>query len=122
MLLYLATLHTVCLSLGHLVPSRHLAASLSGLFITATGLTSHYLIHSDDLALWVGWIRSEGKLWQTLNYNCYCFHRYISPQYWMSFPIISGEISNIKTFHCPSNPKITDDNVNIIKQVRNSSS
>ena len=36
----------------------------------------------------------------------------------MSFPIISGEISNIKTFHCPSNPKITDDNVNIIKQVR----
>ena len=44
--------------------------------------------------------------------------RYISPQYWMSFPIISGEISNIKTFHCPSNPKITDDNVNIIKQVR----
>ena len=37
----------------------------------------------------------------------------------MSFPIISGEISNIKTFHCPSNPKITDDNVNIIKQVRN---
>ena len=43
--------------------------------------------------------------------------RYISPQYWMSFPIISGEISNIKTFHCPSNPKITDDNVNIIKQV-----
>ena len=38
----------------------------------------------------------------------------------MSFPIISGEISNIKTFHCPSNPKITDDNVNIIKQVRKS--
>merc|ERR1719362_2207415 len=99
MLLYLATLQGVCLTTGHLVSSRHLAASLSGLFITTTGLTSHYLIHSDDLALWVGWIR------------------YISPQYWMSFPIISGEISNIKTFHCPSNPKITDDNVNIIKQV-----
>ena len=59
MLLYLATLQGVCLTTGHLVSSRHLAASLSGLFITATGLTSHYLIHSDDLALWVGWIRSE---------------------------------------------------------------
>ena len=122
MLLYLATLHTVCLTMGHLVPSRHLAASLSGLFITATGLTSHYLIHSDDLALWVGWIRSEENYYGiTLDYNSFAF-RYISPQYWMSFPIISGEISNIKTFHCPSNPKITDDNVNIIKQVRRSSS
>ena len=43
--------------------------------------------------------------------------RYISPQYWMSFPIISGEISNVKTFHCPHNPMITDDKTGIIKQV-----
>ena len=57
MLLYLATVQGVCLTMGHLVPSRHVAAALSGLVITATGLTSHYLIHSDDLAVWVGWIR-----------------------------------------------------------------
>ena len=35
----------------------------------------------------------------------------------MSFPIISGEISNVKTFHCPHNPMITDDKTGIIKQV-----
>ena len=58
MLLYLATVQGVTLTMGHLVPSRHVAAALSGLVITATGLTSHYLIHSDDLAVWVGWIRS----------------------------------------------------------------
>ena len=46
-----------------------------------------------------------------------CVSRYISPQYWMSFPIISGEISNVKTFHCPHNPMITDDKTGIIKQV-----
>ena len=70
MLLYLATVQGVCLTMGHLVPSRHVAAALSGLVITATGLTSHYLIHSDDLAVWVSWIRSGTQI-DTLGYNTF---------------------------------------------------
>ena len=57
MLLYLATLQGLCVTMGHLVPSRHVAAALSGLGVTAAALTSHYLIHSDDLAVWIQWIR-----------------------------------------------------------------
>jgi len=35
----------------------------------------------------------------------------------MSFPILSDELSKVKTFHCPHNPMITDDKTGIIKQV-----
>ena len=57
MLLYLLSLQMLSLGLGHLLPSRHLAATLSGVMVMGQALVSHYLIHKDDLAVWVQWIR-----------------------------------------------------------------
>jgi len=99
MLLYLLTMQLLCVSVGHMVSSRHVAALISGGIVTCQAMVSHYMIHKDDLAPWIGWIR------------------YASPQYWMSFPIITGELGNVKTFHCTHNPTIPDEKTGIIKQV-----
>lgn len=57
MMLYLVTMQMLCVSMAHMVSSRHMAAVISGLVVTCQALVSHYLIHSDDLAVWIQWIR-----------------------------------------------------------------
>ena len=57
MMLYLVTMQILCISMGHMVTSRHMAAVISGVVVTCQALVSHYLIHSDDLAVWIQWIR-----------------------------------------------------------------
>ena len=57
MMLYLVTMQILCISMGHMVTSRHMAAVISGMVVTCQALVSHYLIHSDDLAVWIQWIR-----------------------------------------------------------------
>ena len=99
MMLYLLSTQLLATLLSHLLPSRHIAAVLCGLVISCQALVSHYLIHNDDLPAWVKWIR------------------FISPQFWMSQPILNGELAGVKTFQCPHNPMITDDKTGIIKQV-----
>ena len=72
---------------------------VTGLVVTCQALVSHYLIHRDDLPPWVQWIR------------------YVSPQFWMSQPVLRGEFSGVKTFLCRHNPIINDEQTTIIKQV-----
>jgi len=99
MMVYLLCIQMLAITLAHLSFSRHLAAVFCGFILLCQALVSHYVIHKDDLAIWVQWIR------------------YVSPQYWMNHPIMMTEISQVKTFHCHHNPMITDDKTGIIKQV-----
>lgn len=99
MMVYLLCIQMLAITLAHLSSSRHLAAVFCGFILLCQALVSHYVIHKDDLAIWVQWIR------------------YVSPQYWMNHPIMWTEISPVKTFHCHHNPMITDDKTGIIKQV-----
>jgi hypothetical protein len=45
-----------------------------------------------------------------------CF-RYISPQFWLTYPLLRDELSPVSIFYCHSNPMITDEDSGIIKQV-----
>ena len=69
MLLYLLAIQSVALSLTHLLTSRHLAASVTGLFVTCMALVSGYVVHFEDVGEWASWLK------------------YISPQWWLGHPI-----------------------------------
>ena len=57
MMLYLLAIQMLAITLAHLNSSRHLAAGFCGLVLLCQALVSHYVIHKDDLAVWVHWIR-----------------------------------------------------------------
>lgn len=57
MMLYLLSLQLVSMAISHMLPSRHMAATLTGLVVMCQAMVSHFLIHKDDLAVWVQWIR-----------------------------------------------------------------
>ena len=57
MMVYLLCIQMLSITLAHLNSSRHLAAVFCGLLLLCQALVSHYLIHKDDLAVWVQWIR-----------------------------------------------------------------
>jgi ABC-type multidrug transport system ATPase subunit len=99
MLLYLLCVCMLATSLAYSLSSRHLSAGILGCVVVCQALVSGYLIHADDLPVWVSWLR------------------YVSPQFWMSHPILSPELGDIRTLHCHSNPMITDQDTGIIKQV-----
>merc|ERR1712241_1025732 len=99
MMLFLLSSQLLAVLLSNLLASRHIAAVVTGLVVTCQALVSHYLIHRDDLPPWVQWIR------------------YVSPQFWMSQPVLRGEFSGVKTFLCRHNPIINDEQTTIIKQV-----
>ena len=100
MMLFLLSSQLTAVLLSNLLSSRHIAAVVCGLVVSCQALVSHYLIHRDDLAPWVRWIR------------------YVSPQFWMSQPVLRGEFSGVKTFLCRHNPIINDEQTTIIKQVK----
>ena len=99
MMLFLLSSQLMAVLLSNLLASRHIAAVVTGLVVTCQALVSHYLIHRDDLPPWVQWIR------------------YVSPQFWMSQPVLRGEFGGVKTFLCRHNPIINDEQTTIIKQV-----
>ena len=99
MMLFLLSSQLMAVLLSNLLASRHMAAVVTGLVATCQALVSHYLIHRDDLPPWVQWIR------------------YVSPQFWMTQPVLRGEFSGVKTFLCRHNPIINDEQTTIIKQV-----
>ena len=99
MMLFLLSSQLMAVLLSNLLASRHIAAVVTGLVVSCQALVSHYLIHRDDLPPWVRWIR------------------YVSPQFWMSQPVLRGEFSGVKTFLCRHNPIINDEQTTIIKQV-----
>lgn len=43
--------------------------------------------------------------------------RYISPQFWLTYPLLSDEFLPVSIFYCHTNPMITDEDSGIIKQV-----
>ena len=100
MMLFLLSSQLTAVLLSSLLASRHIAAVVTGLVVTCQALVSHYLIHRDDLPPWVRWIS------------------YVSPQFWMSQPVLRGEFSGVKTFLCRHNPIINDEQTTIIKQVK----
>ena len=57
MLLYLLCVRMLASSLAHAFSSRHLAAVSLGCVLLCQALVSGYLIHADDLPVWVSWIR-----------------------------------------------------------------
>jgi len=99
MLLYLLCVCMLFTSMAYTLSSRHLTVGILGCVVTCQALVSGYLIHADHLPVWVSWIR------------------YGSPHFWMNHPILSGEIGDISTLHCHTNPMITDTDTGIIKQV-----
>ena len=90
MLLYLACLRSLATLLATLSSSRHLAATCLGLLLLCQALVSGYLLHQEDLAPWVSWLR------------------YTSPQYWASHPVLERELGPVGTLLCHWNPMITD--------------
>ena len=78
MLLYLFTLRITALSMTYLMDSRHAAAAASGAIFAALSLAAGFSSHVDDLGDWVSWLS------------------YVSPQYWMSHPILEGEFDPVK--------------------------
>ncbi len=69
MLLYLLSIQSVALSMTHLMTSRHLAAALTGVFVTCMALVSGYVVHFEDVGEWASWLK------------------YVSPQWWLGHPI-----------------------------------
>jgi hypothetical protein len=61
MLLYLLCVRMLTTSLAHASFSRHLAAAILGCVLFSQALVSGYLIHEDDLPVWVSWIRYGGE-------------------------------------------------------------
>ena len=57
MMVYLLAIQMLAITLAHLNSSRHLAAVFCGLVLLCQALVSHYVIHKDDLGIWVQWIR-----------------------------------------------------------------
>ena len=57
MLLYLLCVRMLASSLAHAFSTRHLAAVSLGCVLLCQALVSGYLIHADDLPVWVSWIR-----------------------------------------------------------------
>ena len=57
MMLYLLAIQMFVTTLAHLSSSRHLAGVFCGLVLLCQALVSHYVIHKDDLPVWVHWIR-----------------------------------------------------------------
>jgi len=102
MLVYLATLRSLTLCLAAASSSRHQAASVLGLVLLCQGLVSGYLIHQQDLAPWVAWIR------------------YLSPQYWVLQPVLARELAPLGTLLCHFNPMIKDTAVgrDILRKVK----
>ena len=89
MMLYLLAIRTVALSMTHLFSSRHLAAAFAGLCITSMALVSGYAVHHQDVGQWALWLK------------------YVSPQWWMSHPIVQDELYNDEiTFQCTGNPQV----------------
>jgi hypothetical protein len=77
MLLYLFAIQSVALSMTHLLTSRHLSASLTGLLVTCMALVSGYVVHFEDLGDWTSWLK------------------YVSPQWWLGHPI--HQVSSVQT-------------------------
>jgi hypothetical protein len=77
MLLYLFAIQSVALSMTHLLTSRHLSASLTGLLVTCMALVSGYVVHFEDLGDWTSWLK------------------YVSPQWWLGHPI--HQVSSVET-------------------------
>jgi len=102
MLLYLACLRALTICLATVSSSRHRAAFGLGFVVFCTSIVSGYLIHQDDLADWVSWLR------------------YPSPQYWTSHPILERELGPVGTLLCHFNPMITDTAVgrDILRKVK----
>ncbi len=96
MMLYLLAIRTVALSMTHLFNSRHLAAGLTGLCVTAMALVSGYIIHIEDIGHWASWLK------------------FATPQWWMQHPVVQNEFTPVEHFRCTGNPVVTTD---IIKQV-----
>ena len=57
MLLYLLCVRMLASSLAHAFSTRHFAAVGLGCVLLSQALVSGYLIHADDLPVWVSWIR-----------------------------------------------------------------
>ena len=57
MMLYLLAIQMFVTTLTYLNSSRHLAAVFCGIVLLCQALVSHYVIHKDDLAVWVHWVR-----------------------------------------------------------------
>jgi len=102
MLLYLACLRALTVCLATVSSSRHRAAFGLGFVLFCTSIVSGYLLHQDDLAPWVSWLR------------------YPSPQYWASHPILERELGPVGTLLCHFNPMITDTAVgrDILRKVK----
>ena len=98
MLLYLTALRVVALSMTHLFSSRHLAAASTGLIITSMALVSGYIVHPEEVGWWAQWFK------------------YVSPQWWLSHPIVQDEFHPVSRFGCSGNPVIKT-NQEIIQQI-----
>ncbi len=59
----------------------------------------------------------EGAIGQLRQTTSLCCFRYISPQFWLTYPLLRDELSPVSIFYCHSNPMITDEDSGIIKQV-----
>ena len=62
MMVYLLCIQMLAITLAHLSFSRHLAAVFCGFILLCQALVSHYVIHKDDLAIWVQWIRYQSGI------------------------------------------------------------
>ena len=81
MLLYLLCVCMLATSLAYSLSSRHLSAGILGCVVVCQALVSGYLIHADDLPVWVSWLR------------------YVSPQYWRRTKILFCRGIPVKTYH-----------------------
>jgi len=102
MLLYLACLRALTVCFATVSSSRHRAAFGLGFVLFCTSMVSGYLLHQDDLAAWVSWLR------------------FPSPQYWAAHPILERELGPVGTLLCHFNPMITDTAVgrDILRKVK----
>ena len=57
MLMYLLCVCMLFTSMAYTLSSRHLTVGILGCVVTCQALVSGYLIHADDVPVWVSWIR-----------------------------------------------------------------